>query len=367
MEVLVNNPVQATVIFSSLLALIILVSARRRKENSGLSLEVTQELKGIAILMVVFSHISYFLVNDPRFLFPLSVAAGVGVNLFLFLSGYGLTISSGKSEDKPWRSYRRRLAKLFVPMWIVGVLAVLLDYFLLKTTYSPVYLFQSFLGYFPHANLYEDLNSPLWYFSLILFYYLIFPLFFSKKRPWLSAIIIYLISFLIIWSEPRFLDNVIHLHKIHLIAFPLGMIFAFLFAKQSLINFFQKLGERKQAIWRWLLIVASLLLAFYTIQNSNVGLKTLEELTSMITVLALVIVFSCKKISFRALYWVGLFSYEIYLLHWPIMYRYDFIYKYLPVWLATIVYLFIFIGLGWLLQRISGWITKKREKIATIK
>lgn len=367
MQVLINNPIQATIIFSIILSVIILISARWRKESDGLSLGVTQELKGIAILMVVFSHIGYFLASDSHFLFPLTIAAGVGVNLFLFLSGYGLTASSSKSKVSIWKNYLRRLGKLFVPMWIVLGIFYALDFFLLNKGYSLVYMIQSALGFFPHADLYQDVNSPLWYFTLIIFYYLIFLLVFSKKYPWLSAIVIYLISYFIIQSQPVFLDNVLHLHKIHLIAFPLGMIFSYLFAKQPVINFFQKLGERKMAIWRWLIIAVGLFTAIYTIQNSNVGVKNMEELTSIVSVLALVAVFAVKKINLKAFYWVGIFSYEIYLLHWPIMYRYDFIYKYLPSWLATILYLFLFILLGWGLQKLSGLITKKNTKINTKK
>ena len=55
----------------------------------------------------------------------------------------------------------------------------------------------------------------------------------------------------------------------------------------------------------------------------------------------------------------GIYSYEIYLLHWPLMYRFDFVYKILPPALATCLYLFIFIGLGMVLQRASLWGEKK--------
>ena len=367
MQVLINNPLQATIVFGVIFLIIILISFRRRKESDGLSLEVTQELKGIATLMVVLSHIGYFLVNDSRFLFPLTVAAGVGVNLFLFLSGYGLSASSSKSKISVWKNYLRRLGKLFVPMWIILALFYFLDFFYLGKSYSLTYIIQSVLGFFPHADLYQDINSPLWYFTLIIFYYLIFPLVFWKKFPWLSAIVIYLISYFIIQSEPVFLNNVLHLHKIHLVAFPLGVIFAYLFSKQPVINFFKKLGEQKKIIWRCLIIASGLFLAIYTIKNSNVGVKNLEEWTSIISVLALIAVFAIKKIKIRAFYWLGFFSYEIYLLHWPIMYRYDFIYKYLPAWLGTILYLFIFILLGWGLNKLSALLTQKTKKIDTKK
>lgn len=94
MTILINNPVQSTVIFSIFFILIFLFTLRLRKNETTVQLVHTQELKGLAILAVIFSHIGYFLANDDRFLFPFSIIAGVGLNLFLFLSGYGLFVST---------------------------------------------------------------------------------------------------------------------------------------------------------------------------------------------------------------------------------------------------------------------------------
>jgi len=74
----------------------------------------------------------------------------------------------------------------------------------------------------------------------------------------------------------------------------------------------------------------------------------------------LVIVFSLKRLDCKVLYLFGLYSYETYLLHWPLLERYDHLFNYFPAWLAVIIWLCIFIGLGWLLQKItrpiSSWV-----------
>src|SRR3990167_8339061 len=77
-----------------------------RGKNTGgvLGRESTLALKGFAILAVIFSHIGYFLVADHRFLFPLSTFGGVGVDLFLLLSGFGLTMSA-LSKDMSIRDF----------------------------------------------------------------------------------------------------------------------------------------------------------------------------------------------------------------------------------------------------------------------
>ena len=229
MMVSINNPVGSTHIFIIILLALVLIWARRRQSGEFFPAEATQELKGLAILAIIFSHIGYFLVPGGNFLFPLSIMAGVGVNLFLFLSGYGLTSSSIKNKFTARQFYRRRLMKLFIPLWLTLIIFFLLDYFALNLTYGLSYIGRSFLGFFPRADLYGDVNSPLWYFTLILFYYLLFPLVFILKNHRLSALAVYLATYLIVWLNPSWLNQVMHLYKIHILAFPLGMLLASLY------------------------------------------------------------------------------------------------------------------------------------------
>jgi peptidoglycan/LPS O-acetylase OafA/YrhL len=97
MQIEIINASTQNIIFITLFLAVLLRSVKKIQTNHSFTPSTTEELKGIGILAVVFSHIGYFLVNDHRFLFPLSTIAGVGVNLFLFLSGMGLTFSSIKN------------------------------------------------------------------------------------------------------------------------------------------------------------------------------------------------------------------------------------------------------------------------------
>lgn len=108
----------------------------------------TAELKGFAILAIVFSHIGYFLVTDDRFLFPLTIFAGVGVNLFLFLSGYGLTLSKMKSEETLWQFYKKRLPIVLLPFWVALVAILITDFFVLGISYPTSSIIQNFSGIF---------------------------------------------------------------------------------------------------------------------------------------------------------------------------------------------------------------------------
>jgi peptidoglycan/LPS O-acetylase OafA/YrhL len=363
MTVLINNAILANNIFYAILIVALLVSLRPRRDNELFPVSVSRELKGLAILTIVFVHVAYALVSDNRFLLPLSNMSGLGVDLFLFLSGYGLMMSTLRRDSSVWQFYKYRLLKLYSPFWLTIAAFFCLDIFLLKITYSWTYIAQSFLGFFNHADLYTDVNSPLWYFTLIIFYYFLFPWLLVKKRPWLSAIFIYAASFLVISLQPPFLNNVLHLYRLHLIAFPLGMLLAAVFREQVLAKAsaaLQVLRNQKYQIAYNSILILSLAAFIYSIIHSGVGdTPLIEQLTSIISMLLLCIVFILKRFEIKTLYILGLFSYEIYLLHWPIMYRYDFLFKYLPVWLALTLYFLLFIGLGWLMQRLFDGSGKK--------
>lgn len=356
----ISNPQFETVVFAAILLIALLFFARRRSMKDWFPASLTAELKGLAILMIVLSHIGYFLSADHRFLWPLSIAAGVGVNLFLFLSGFGLTASSLRNDLTVWEFYRRRLSKLFLPFWLPLVVFLLLDALFLKINYSWDFIWHAAIGIFTHADLYSDLNSPLWYFTFILGYYLLFPLLFSKKFPWLSAISLYFAGYFLVYFQPTELANVMHLYKVHIIAFPLGVLFAWLIAKIK-PGSLEKPSRGWRAVGYYVILVALLALFVYANINSGIGQSaSQEQWMSVVAVLAITGVFMLKKVESRLLSWFGLYSYEIYLWHWPIMYRYDFLYSWLPAWLATLAYLALFLGLGWTASKLVGLIGQRK-------
>jgi peptidoglycan/LPS O-acetylase OafA/YrhL len=390
MLISINNPVGQTWIFTILLCVALILSIRRDKNRNFFPISTTEELKGLAILAVVFSHIGYFLVSDHRFLFPLSTISGVAVDLFLFLSGFGLTISTLKKGGSAVNFYLKRLPRLFIPFWIVLVSFLLLDFFILKISYPWQTVLKGFFGIFTRADIYQDINSPFWYFTLILFYYLIYPLVFLKKMPWVSALIIYIVSYLIVFQwNPTFIFQVSSFYLFHILAFPLGMLFAWGYKERERVNawfikIWKQYKRKNQKIFgligkifkitsvkrfeknmltslRYLVMVGLVFLIGYTTAHSGAENQSIVALISNITVLAIFILFVLKKFDFKLLSFVGLYSYEIYLLHWPIMYRYDIFYRYFPAGIATALYLVLFLFLAWVIHKIVERIIGKRK------
>ncbi len=379
MMISIADPVQATWIIGAILLIILYLSIRKKAADSWFPVSLTRELKGLAILAVIFSHLGYFLAADHRFLFPLSIGAGIGVNLFLFLSGYGLTAALLKKKTSLREFYGRRLLRLYVPFWIALVGLLLLDLFFLRLNYSWQFIGQSLAGIFLSADLYRDFNSPLWYVTLTVFYYLIFPLVFSRRRPWLSAILIYLVTLLVVTLNPPLLQGVMRLYQVHIMAFPLGMIFAWFFYEPYLFsnitsgkwqerldgishplwlrysldklkqpNFLHTLVRSLGRFIYFLLMICLVIIVCQTAYYSGVGHGVnREQLISLVTMIALVILFIMKKFEFKLLSLFGMYAYEIYLLHWPLIYRYDFFFRFFPAWFAVILYLAVCLALAW--------------------
>lgn len=354
MQIRIENPVQQTIIFSLIFFTILILLVRKTNKEYSFDYSLTQELKGFAILTIIFSHIGYFLSEDHQFLFPLSILAGVGVNLFLFLSGFGLTISTLRSGLTLKNFYKKRLTKLFLPLWIVLFLLIGIDLVILHKSYSLPTLIQSFLGFFPKADLFQDLNPPLWYFSLIFFYYLTFPLFFWKRTVYLTPLILLIIPFFLLQLPLPINPSVSSLYKLHFVSFPLGIFFG-LITQHKIPLLRPKL--------KYIFIPLFITVFIYTSFKSGVDTgKLIEQTTSLITMFSIIFLFITKKVELQFLNLFGIYSYEIYLIHWPMLSRYDLFYKYLPAYLATLLYLGLFLAIGYLINKLVVYIIKKLTK-----
>lgn len=363
MQILIVDAPFNTLVFGVLFWGLAIASIRKTKEVGFFAPFKTTEMKGFAILAIVFSHIGYFLSTDTGFLWPMSVLAGVGVSLFLFLSGFGLTVSALNKTLSIVQFYLRRIKRLMIPLWLIISFFFFLDYFWLGKIYPNNEIIRSYFGFFPVADLFLNLNSPLWYFTLILFYYLLFPLTFYKKIPYLSPVLILVISYFLLKTELPIEINhdVLNMYKTHFAAFPLGILFAVLINDENfreIKHHFKKIFLR--GILKYLLVLVFIYLFGYFSINSGVGeSKNIEQTISLITMFIIIFLFIVKNFEVKLFSFFGIYSYEIYLIHWPILSRYDYLYKYLPAWVATAFYLVLFLGIGYLLQKLI----KRLEKV----
>lgn len=156
----------------------------------GLSLADSSALKGIAILLLLFHHLFYIdngLFNEyycmgVPVIHTVAHACKVCVALFVFLSGYGLMVSTSKVANLNIRHFFvHRFSKLYVNYWFIWLLFVPVGVIVFGRTFESVY-HDDFLPYFildflGLLNLTGKLgyNPTWWFYSCIILLYIAFP------------------------------------------------------------------------------------------------------------------------------------------------------------------------------------------------
>lgn len=359
-------------------AILVLFTTLKQSTHSDVfPISVTNELKGLGILTVVFAHFAYMKVTNADFLFPLSIIAGVGVDLFLFMSGFGLTVGMLKRPMKTVDFYKKRVIKIFIPFWIALIIMFIADALFMDKTYSVGYIIKSMLGFFPTADGFGDVNSPFWYITWMIMFYLLYPLVFFKDKPWLTAIILAVIA-TIIGTFNIFDLGSNWLHRLHTVAFSMGIILAWLLQvkegeKNRFIEYIKDFRDNSKDM-KYIVIAIMFVIVFYVSQRTGAGSWPsltailgqgffVEQLMSIVIMLAFTVIFILKKVDSKFLTMYGVYSYEVYLIHWPLMAKYDIFFVYLPAWAAVIAWLVAFILVSMLLQRLVTPVSNFVDKI----
>jgi hypothetical protein len=191
-------------------------------KNNVISKETTLVLKAFAILGVIFAHVGYEIFADESLLYPLAIFGGISGDLFFFLSGFGLACSYDKWMGKTKEFYIYRIRRIWLPIFFILIALFTADALIHSRYYSLSYILKSFLIIFPTHDLNLDVNSPLWFMTPILIYYLFFPLLYKRSKPVLSALGFVALGFFV----SRVLENIIvsELFRLHYLAFPLGIL-----------------------------------------------------------------------------------------------------------------------------------------------
>lgn len=167
--------------------------------SSHLSISDTQALKGVALLMLLAHHClmngqpyddiivgSHYLVAYTAEFCKLCVA------MFVFLSGYGLTVSTERRGGLSRLTvfYRRRFTRLMVPYWVIWALFVPFGVFVMGRTMESIYhthiaakAVADFCGLFLAVTGSPfGYNATWWFYSCIIPLYLAFPLLYRCRR-----------------------------------------------------------------------------------------------------------------------------------------------------------------------------------------
>lgn len=195
--------------------------------NWSLSLDDTNVLKGIAIIAMLLHHVygcprEGFGPIDPVLAF-LGALGKVCVAIFLFCSGYGLSVKYGQIMDANQKTIKgrivdtlrflgKRFVKFYANYWIIFFIFVPISIFIFHRPLAAAYGEDScmwgnlILDVFG-LNGFNSYNITWWFNKLIIILYLLFPLLFflTKRLKWgmflLSIILARAVSYLPEWMD----------------------------------------------------------------------------------------------------------------------------------------------------------------------
>lgn len=202
-----------------------------------LSLQDSIRLKGIALLLLLWHHLFYTgnsaytecYVAGVAVIQTTGLMAKVCVALFVFLSGYGLTIQAQKFKLRYFDFMKKRLKKLMINYWVIWVLFVPIGFAFFGISFQEVYgdhawlkLIINILG-LQELFGFAGINPTWWFYSLIIVLYALFPLLFRCMSTLKRSIILGIITAILV-VLPHFTCT--FAIQLYLVSFVLGIFIA---------------------------------------------------------------------------------------------------------------------------------------------
>lgn len=128
-------------------------------------------IMGFAILWVMLFHLPGHIGFWP-FNFLKSIGYG-GVDIFLFLSGFGLYYSMSKDNFNLKQYWKRRFSRIMPEFWTVLVAVFLIRMDFSRSSFFDLIIHASTLAYWILGK------GELWYISCIMLFYVLYPYYFK--------------------------------------------------------------------------------------------------------------------------------------------------------------------------------------------
>lgn len=278
-------------------------------------------IMGIAMICIMLYHQTWVL--NGFFMEWIHLLGYIGVEIFLFLSGFGLVHSLSKNNLNQF--YRHRIKRILPACFVFGILKISLSFIPTMPKVSNFFL--------------DLLGLSHWYIYAIVIYYLVSPILYKiiKKYGWYPLIAISIISFFIvyIWKADTNAPYFIKYARWILKRFPvfiLGMtialrpinwrlstylILGILFLGLNIISLHFIIGVNANGLESTNIINRF----FYLVPNRTDIPDNGRYLLDMLSVFGLCLTFSfaayiSSKFHFLSiLNWFGIYSLELYLCH----------------------------------------------------
>lgn len=339
-KLIIPHPSRNNLIILLIFVVISLLTLRNSR-GKLLDIDQTNQLRGIAILLVITGHL-WVHVSAHR---GVPVLGDYAVSFFMFLSGYGLFTSYKNRDFKLSVFLKKRLLKLYFPYFIATVLILFLDHFFLIRNYSVFDIILTFAGINISTEI-RHLDYARWFITLLLTYYVVFAL--------IKALRVHArveLTFLFLAGAMLILLRLVHLSpfsKTHqIMAFPLGCLVSYHYC--GIRNVVMAINKQTFIA---LLVLCTLVVivsgyGFLYLDNPYIKLVANNFLVFWFLFAIILALNANSRVGGSVfLGYMGSISYELYLLHGPLLIKYNPILKLMRseiivvsyfVWFAVLV------------------------------
>lgn len=288
----------------------------QNKISSDIISKYRAMLMGLSIIVIILFHyiedcrIYKTNYNELMMLFNKWIASG-GVDVFAFLSGFGLYYSLKKNPDIK-SFYTRRMIKILIPYLVVAIPAIIWrDIFIENNTFLYAIKDLSFFTFFSQGRMW------FWYIGFSVLMYAIFPYIFKIVDTSPDEIsgeirLISIVSIITVFSL-TIVDTVIFKRiNIAILRIPFFVFGAF-YGKSSY--------EKRNTSWKWIILsVIAVFIRYLDIKypmNSIIVRRYSLGLVSLCTCFLVCVIFEyLKLIPLKKIFeWFGKYSLWLYILH----------------------------------------------------
>ncbi len=361
-----SDAVPSLIVILIVLFFLIILSARAKTplpviNGEHFTFDTTKTLRGLAILFLILGHMSNQVLDGFK---PLYWAGDWAVIIFLFVSAIGLAKKYSLTDVRKG-FVNNRLQRLLLPVWITLTPFYLSDYFLLNRTHAPL----DIILHFSLIISPDPPNGPDWFITYILYLYMLFYISTILVKNKVSrCAVIYIFSYIAIFvvmpriSADWYFRRWIEYSNV----FPVALLIGY-YHKRVMIY-----TESLYHFSKWLYFI--LLILFLLLYNNDTGIQiiatsvrsyTLSEICKTLGQLYLLVpLIMCSHLLDRMqirstfLTFMGEYSLEIYLLHFPFMIFYDFCLFRRPLAIWFFCYLSFIIFLSFILRKSSTYLTQ---------
>ncbi len=250
----VESPLLLVIFLFCFYALLTAVSLKRGSKDTPFSIPQTDQMKGIAILMILVGHLFGHTLEPYPDLNHLRHLGSVGVTLFLMLSGYGLSQSLKRKGIQGF--FFQRITRIYIPVLLVMVPGVLLTHILLAPDSSMIKDLARIVVNLPAVD------RNMWFVQFIFFWYCLIFITFRLKMSDNGKVAVLFLAALAMLTIPRLSPSM----KINAFSFPLGCWMGF--HREAVAALFQRFVE-KNLMLPVLVIAAGIFLSPITFELSD--------------------------------------------------------------------------------------------------